>query len=80
MKETISKKEFEKLTKKFSPVAPANPKRKLLKGKGTAGNYPLDSDKRFARRLARREAEIAAQKAEEEPVAANVQPKGTAVA
>ncbi len=80
MKKTISQKEFEKLTEKFSPVAPANPKAKLPKGKGAAGNYPMDSDKRFAMRLARREAEIAVQKAEEEPVAANAQPKGTAVA
>lgn len=60
-KKTITQKEIEKLAGKFLPVAPANPSAKLPKGKGSyGGNYPMDSDKRFAARLARYKAELAA--------------------
>lgn len=65
MKNSINQKTLDALMAKFTPVAPATGKG-LPSGKSAADkNYPMDSEKEFAKRLTRYKAELE-KKAKEE--------------
>ena len=64
MKNKTNQSMMEKLMAKFAPVASAGKKTRLPGGKSCdARNYPMDSDKQFAKRLATRRLELARQEA-----------------